>query len=390
MKRCVGIKLVTYVAISSLTVQLCGLEPKKEEATIVKPPISNDVEKPAGLEKSSKDVEKLVKTEQPKPMPASESTKAISTEDVTKTGIEAAVLDTENKNSGNWVLKKQYFEEAQDTFSKIRNINDSLLKKQMDYIDKCAEVDKKVDNAFITTGFNQGELSELLDSLHNQLEEERKTAGELSEPEREFARELKEKQETIEQIKLDLKAVRELDDTVQSSVKKVSQQIKIARDYENKAWENFKKIGQILDHVEAHKLFYEVHGYYTSVQKIAEYINQGLWKSVVSNADKVDGQLDKISTSIESLKAKGLDLKEEMIKFKKKDEQAEEERKKKEEDERIAQEKKAIEAKKKKAPQGIVANVMHTIRSVMQTIVGFFTGIFKSISGFVMGLFGKK
>src|SRR3990167_1594227 len=347
MKRCVGIKLVTYVAISSLTVQLCGLEPKKEEATIVKPPISNDVEKPAGLEKSSKDVEKLVKTEQPKPMPASESTKAISTEDVTKTGIEAACLDTENKNSGNWVLKKQYFEEAQDTFSKIRNINDSLLKKQMDYIDKCAEVDKKVDNAFITTGFNQGELSELLDSLHNQLEEERKTAGELSEPEREFAR-------------------------------------------ENKDWENFKKIGQILDHVEAHKLFYEVHGYYTSVQKIAEYINQGLLKSVVSNADKVDGQLDKISSSIESLKAKGLDLKEEMIKFKKQDEQAEEERKKKEEDERIAQEKKAIEAKKKKAPQGIVANVMHTIRSVMQTIVGFFTGIFKSISGFVMGLFGKK
>ncbi|HJM68878.1 MAG TPA: hypothetical protein QGF02_02950 [Candidatus Babeliales bacterium] len=380
MKRGVGIKLITCVAISGLAIQAYGLDEKKTVATPKSPA-------PKVAEKNA-EAPKVVEKSKSVPAPASTQAKPIDSD--SKEGIEAAGLDTENKASGNWVLKKQYFEEAQDTFSKIRNINDSLLKKQMDYIDKSADVEKKVDAAFVTTGFDQGELSKLLDILHDQLEHERKEAGELSEPEREFARTLKEKQEKIKQIKLDLKAVGELDDTVQSSVKKVSQQIKVARDYENKAWENFKKIGQILDHVEAHKLFYEVHGHYTSVQKIAEYINQGLWKSVVANADKVGSQLDKISSSIEALKAKGLDLKEEMVKFQQQDEKAEEERKKEEEDARIAKEKKALEAKKKKAPKGIVANVMHVINSVIQSIIGFFTGIFKSIIGFVKGLFGKK
>ena len=290
-------------------------------------------------------------------------------------GIKTTGLDTENKASGNWVLKKQYWEEAQTTFEKIRNINDSLLKKQMDYIDKSADIEKKVDTAFTTIGVEQGELTELLKSLSADIEKERKERGDLSEPEREFLRELKEKQEKIKQLQLDLKAVGELDDTVQGAVKKVSQQIKISRDYENKAWDDFKKIGQILDHVEAHKLFYQVHGYYTSVQKVADYINHGLWSSVVSNANKVGEQLSKISSSIESLTASGVDLKAEMVKFKKTDAEVEKERQEDEERERLAKAKAAAAKKKKKASGGFVTNIWNAIS-------GFFIGVFTAVGGF--------
>jgi len=289
-------------------------------------------------------------------------------------GIKTTGLDTENKASGNWVLKKQYWEEAQTTFEKIRNINDSLLKKQMEYIDKSADIEKKVDTAFTTIGVEQGELIELLKSLNADIEKERKERGDLSEPEREFLRELKEKQEKIKQLELDLKAVGELDDTVQGAVKKVSQQIKISRDYENKAWNDFKKIGQILDHVEAHKLFYQVHGYYTSVQKVADYINHGLWSSVVANANKVGEQLSKISSSIEALTASGVDLKAEMVKFKKTDEEVEKERQEEEERERLAKAKAAAK-KKKKAAGGFVG-------SIWNAISGFFIGIFTAVGGF--------
>lgn len=291
--------------------------------------------------------------------------------------IEAAGLDTEDKASGNWVIKKRIWEDAQTTFTKIRNINDNMLKKQLDYINNSSEVEKQVDGAFNTIGIDQGELIDLLTKLEADIEAERKEQGELSEQERDIERQIKAKQEKLKQLKLDIKAVGTLDDTIQSSVKKVSEQLKVARGYETKAWDNFKKIGQILDHVEAQKLFYEIHSYYVSVQKISDYINKGLWSSVITNINKVQPEIQKIQDGIEQLKSQGIDLKQELEKIEKEEQEREQKKKEQAEREKAHQEK---VKQKKKAPKKKKASG-NFFTGLFNATIGFFSSIWSVITG---------
>jgi len=266
-------------------------------------------------------------------------------------------LDTTGVDAGgNWVIKRAFWEQAEKTYEKIMQANNSLYEQQVKFIKARGAIDKTADASLRELGFEQGQLTELLDSLIDDVKEERKQQGDLDEKERELLQTLKEKQRSLEQLKLNLKAVVELEESLSKVMNNLNQQIAVCRKYEKQAWDHFKAIGKELNDKKARLLFYEMEGFLKTVEKNRDYVTGALWNYFNDSAQQVKDNLDKIKTAIDALKTKGTDLAKEFERL----EQADKQKDEKEieaEKEQIQKELAEIAQKRKALEQGIWGQV---------------------------------
>jgi len=262
-------------------------------------------------------------------------------------------LDTTGVDAGgNWVIKRAFWEQAEKTYEKIMKANNSLYDQQVKFVKAHNAIDKIGDTAFRELGFEQGKLSELLENLIDEVKEQREQQGDLDEKEREFLQTLKEKQRDLEQLRLDLKAVSELDESLNKVMSNLNQQVGACRKYEKQAWERFKAIGKELNDKKARLLFYEMEGFLKTVEKNRDYVTNDLWNYFDDSAQQIKDHLDKMRTVIDNLKNKGTDLTKEFERFAQAD-RVKDEKELEEEKEQIKKELAEIEQKKKALEQGI-------------------------------------
>ncbi len=265
-------------------------KPQEEAATVPVVPVEADIKK------ESETKEKLeLELTPPECLPSELDT----------TGIEAG---------GNWVIKRAFWEQAEKVYEKIMKTNNELYDQQVKFVKARNEVDKDVDTQFRDLGFEQGQMAETLNKLVEETNAEREQPG-LTEQEREFLQTLKEKQRELDQLKKDLVAVDELDNSLGKVMENLTQQVGACRKYEKQAWEHFKEIGKELNDKKARLLFYEMEGFFKTVEKNRDYVSKDLWNYFNDTTQQINDHLNKIKNSVDQLKQKGIDLNKEFERF---------------------------------------------------------------------------
>lgn len=204
------------------------------------------------------------------------------------------------EEEGNWLLKRVWWEQAEQTFEKIINLNDDVVKSQVDFLSKRNELDKKLNELFRKLGFDQGEISQILEYFLHELSAQRDVQG-LEASQREFFDVLSQKKEELEKLKTDLTLLSELDVKVDDVVTQLVDQVNKAREYEKNAWQDFKEIGRVLNDKKAKVLFYQIEANLKSIQSIQNYLNNELHKYYQDLLDTTDTTSNSIVTKINEL-----------------------------------------------------------------------------------------
>jgi hypothetical protein len=233
-------------------------------------------------------------------------------------------LDTTGPDAGgNWVLKRAFWEQGEKTYEKIMQANNGLYDLHVKFVQARNAIDKESDTAFRDLGFEQGQVSELLESLIEDTQADREKDG-FNEKEREYLKTLKDKQARLEQLKLNLATVGELEEALGKVMSNLDQQVGACRKYERQAWEHFKAIGKELNDKKARLLFYEMEGFLKTVEKNHDYVKNDLWNYFNESSQQVKDHLGKIKSAVDQLKQAGTDLEKEFEKFNKVDEEKDE------------------------------------------------------------------
>ena len=310
------------------------------------------------------------------------------------TGEDAAIdseVDTfEQEGSGNWLLKRVWWEKTEGVYEQIKQVFNEIMSARMDYISQRNRLDRELDISYGQIGLEEGELQDIIEYCLDFVKKEKPEQGFLSKQQEDLYNALQNKQHDLEQIKLDLKALQAVDQKIDEALDTLFKQIDVANQYEQKAWDNFKDIARELNDKIARKSYYETEGLLKDIQTVHSYITSQFSSYFNQTLQTARTHSQSISSQIQALKQAGVDLKKEAGAL----EQAQEaERLKKElsehDKEREAAEKKK-EAKTTVKPVGMVSGFIGSVKLLALNVVDHILHAATSCASWIKGWFIKE
>jgi len=239
----------------------------------------------------------------------SEKAEKVSPEDQ---AVEGEIDTLEREGSGNWLLKRVWWEKTEPVYEQIKQVFNDIMNARMDFISQRNRLDRELDVAYGQIGLEEGELQDMLDYCLNLAKQEKKEQGFLTKEEETLYNTLQHKQHDLEQIKLDVKALQEVDQKIDEALEALFKQIDIANQYEQKAWENFKEIARELNDKVARKSYYETEGLLKDIQNVQTYITGEFATYFNQTLQSARSHSQSISSQVNTLKQAGVDLKQQL------------------------------------------------------------------------------
>ena len=248
------------------------------------------------------------------------------TKDKKKAGAETTELPAEVIGfQGNWVKKKKLLKEAHAKNDRIQaeviDVNRSIDK----FYEKFKESDMLLDDFYTSVGFSQGEMDNLIKDIGKYLEKSKKRDIEAlaKDGERIFddsrydekekdvdaysiEEEFKKRKREIEQLKLDLKAIEELDKSIGARRKKLEEELKEIQKDSREAAKIADDIWNIIDDQKAKDLVTKMDGIKTKVDALKKYITIDLMKDLEGVIKKIKDQVAKVKGEVATLEKKDI------------------------------------------------------------------------------------
>lgn len=224
--------------------------------------------------------------------------------------LEIKGIDTVNvaEPKGNWLYKRIWWEKAERTYEKIKQLAEKIQEARILFFAKRTDLDRNtLDPFYLGQGFTQGELTEIINFLTAQIEQDRKE-GTLDEKEQALLNALSEEKKNLENLQKGAKAVESIDHALDDALLKLSEQLQQARSYEQQAWENFKAINRELSDKRARELYYGMDTYWRNLNNINSYISDSFSNYFDQLSDRLKQEVDKIRGTMDTLKEKGIDI----------------------------------------------------------------------------------
>jgi hypothetical protein len=274
--------------------------------------------------------------------------------------IESELDLIEASDQGNWVLKRVWWEQAQDVFGKIIKLNDQIVQLQMQIVTKRNDFDKSIDSLFKEVGLGLLDVTDLIGYL---LSLGQKEDSEYGEQENKVIIKIDSKKEDLDKIKSSLQEIANKNNLISESLIQLMHLVNECRQYEYKSWSNFKEIGSVLNDEKAKSLYYEIEANYKNVDSIFKYISGELSKFIDDNILEVEKVSQEVVSTIKQLDDEDFNLKE--LKEHHKG-AVEEDKKNKELKEQEAQ------RPKKKISKGFFGKIADWFGSLFKTVKGWF------------------
>lgn len=241
-------------------------------------------------EKSAEPVTEPIVEEQPKPE------------------IEEQInLDTMALQSGgNWLQKRIWYERAQAVCDKIRELFKKVVTAQKYYLTKREEIVKKIDSNFITLGFEQGKLEELLYELAHRSTEQIAVTK------------VAQAKVLLEGLKKDLDTMSKYNESLDMVLAQVLEEITKAGSYQDEAHDKLDQIKNV-DDIRARAIAYEIDALYKDIEHILLYLTGDLTRYYDGLLEKLNQGMGAIATAGARLKQDGIDVKQELETLKKGD-----------------------------------------------------------------------
>jgi|GEM_PF-1111671 len=222
-------------------------------------------------------------------------------------------IDTVNVEaaSGNWLLKRIWFERAQEQYEKTKALFDKVLELRFTFFAKRTELDRTLfDPFYMKVGIGQGELLEIINRLLQDFQEMRNKEGALSAQENVLYERVEQEKETLERLQKDITGVTEIDAAVETAINQLVEQVNTSRNYEKQSWETFKEISKQLSDKKARELYYVMDTYRKNSSNIVTYLQRDFSNYMQLLERMAHEQIDRIMTTIDQLKQKNVDFKE--------------------------------------------------------------------------------
>jgi len=228
------------------------------------------------------------------------------TAEVSSEGLDTLNVDT----GGNWLEKRIWYKKAEQEYEEIHKLIQKTSDIRSKFVHEVSVIGKHIDDFYEKVSFEKGQLDELLQAVLGSLgTEEKIRGGDLSSGERGIKEKIHADQQAFQSIEATMKSITDLDEQVSKTMIKAFQEIDACNALEAKAWNNFKEIGLILDDKKARILFYEIENFYKNIEKKIDYLQSNLLIYLQNQlSSKITQQTSQIQTTVNSLKAKGLDL----------------------------------------------------------------------------------
>lgn len=311
---------------------------------------------------------------QPLPVvqPPQEPVQVIEPQQFEQADIEIKGIDTVDvqEPKGNWLYKRIWWEKAERTYEKIKQLTDKLIDLRMDFFVKRNQIDRLLIEFYSDVGFKHGELKELMDYLTLQLEQERKEEGSLDEKEREILATLNQEKKSIEHMQQGLQTLGKIDQAVEDALLKLIEQLNQAKFYEQQSWEIFKAINRELSDKKARELFYTMDTYWRNLNSINAYLSDAFAKYFEQLVQKLQQESDKIKTTVQALSEKGISLQAQSIAMRK---------------ECKMPAKEDEEAKQVEEPAGFFGGVWRIVMAPFNAIGSLFGGMYEWVSSLFGG-----
>jgi hypothetical protein len=210
-------------------------------------------------------------------------------------------------DSGNWVLKRVWWEKAEDAFGKIMALNLQIAQQQMEYFSARNEIDKELDGRKRELILTFDDLEKTITHLLG-LVEKTESLGELDLKNDSFRASVLENKDQLIKLKDDLSKLSKLDSEMDQAIINVIDQVQKCNDYEARAWEDFKQIGRVLNDELAKSLYYQVVNYRKNIKMILRYLKSDLHPSFEGLMARAVTLLDEIKKTVVQLRENGIDL----------------------------------------------------------------------------------
>lgn len=219
---------------------------------------------------------------------------------------------------GNWLYKRIWWEKAERLYEKIKQLTDHIAQSRMIFFAKRNDLDRTVlDPFYAKIGLSQGELQQAIAYFGEQMQAEHKELGTLTEQERTLQARIEEERKALEQLSLSVQGATNVDHALDDALMKLVDQINLARQYEKKAWEQFKEINRELSDKKARELYYNMDSAWRNLNNINTYISDSFTKYFEQLLEKIYKDTDDIKSITQSLKEKGIDIKEQVQRLRK-------------------------------------------------------------------------
>lgn len=218
-------------------------------------------------------------------------------------------LDTTDVgNQGNWLLKRVWYEQAEEAFGKLLQKLDNIIQQQIKLFKLVTEAEKKSESVFKKSGLELDDIDAALsfvikEGKEKSAEKEAKKVIEVKELVVENVKSLEDLQKKISQY-------HELETSVNDVVNQVISQVNRSRKYQQESWSDFKEIGNTLNDDKAKKLYYKMEGYLQTLNKISDYLSGSLKDYLNKVSNQQMQAAESISNLVKELEKKELNISE--------------------------------------------------------------------------------
>jgi hypothetical protein len=283
--------------------------------------------------------------------------------------------------SGNWLIKRLIWDRAEQRYEEIKQIFDQVLEMRMPFFKRRAEIDRKIlEPLYVSAGLDQAEIAEILKEFNTLLTLDQETHAASDEREKKMYADAMEERKTLEQLHKDIIQLSNYEKALDTFLDKLMEQVNVARNYEKQGWQAYKDIGKELNDKKARDIYHGMANPKKGLTDIAQYI-QGVFKKGFDEIDAtVQENATRIKDAMQSLKEKGVDLKNYSKQLDKKIV-----------DKKTAPVEEVIEEEviEEEGIMGTLTSWWHMITdalyAVYESTSSFFVGIYESVTGYFSG-----
>jgi len=250
--------------------------------------------------------------------PGQETEAELNIEDMPIPDTQIASIDTmalENPQ-GNWLLKKMWWERAEERYEKLKNFTDDISDKRVDFFKQRSVLDKDLfDTFYLELGMEFSEFSTTINDLVDRLEQEQVSQEDLKEKQQNLIDSIRLEKATIEQVKANIDDLKKVDNAIENALGIVIETVNNARQYDREGWNCFKEISRLLDDKKARELFYRLDVALQNIKQLNNYLSQDFASYFSHLETRAHTIVATLNNQLAELKEKGIDLRNKVTLF---------------------------------------------------------------------------
>ncbi len=275
--------------------------------------------------------------------------------------VQQGIDSFEAEGSGNWLLKRVWWEKTESVYESIKHIFNQVLDSRTHFITARNKLDRELDIFYGEMGLEQGPLHDIITHILSLMEKMRASQGDVLSPkEEDLVKKTKEKEQVLLQLKADIKGIQTVEEKLDQALNTLFKQIDVCSEYEQRAWTMLKDIARELNDKEARKSFYQTEALLEDIKKIQTYLNGPFSHYFDQTTQLAREYAHKITTNMQNLRNQGIDLQKEALRLEN------------ERDEPQPKPKVAKEVAKKKESAGFFGSITQFFKNIWNSIFGWF------------------